>query len=433
MFGRLNRQQDLVKSILTLFTGSAIAQAIPLLVSPILTRIYPVVDFATLTIIMTLISLVGVVVTGRYEFAIGLPKDDEEGRGLMQITLISTLIIATSASLFLLLFHGYVASWIAFPDDSWYLFVVPLAALFYGIYQAYSMWQLRQRNYMAISGSRISQSLTNSGFSLGLFYTGFGLNGLVIGNLLGHLAAFGYVFLSTKNRIHGFLTTPVKGLRQLASRYGDMPRVNSIHALSDVGQNTAVILMITGFFGSVSTGLYGLTIRIMQAPLNMLGNSMAMVFYKEVAEKKVHGHKVTKLLTSTMKTLLLLSTPIFLVIMVFGPDLFELVFGKDWREAGEYARIMSPWLFLNFIASPLSNLPLIMNKQRKFFLYSMIGNGAVILSLAVSGWLQLDIKSGLMVLSAVQCCFQAAMILFFIRIAKEADQVAQESEPVSSE
>jgi len=432
MFGRLNRQQDLVKSILTLFTGSAIAQAIPLLVSPILTRIYPVVDFATLTISMTLISLVGVVVTGRYEFAIGLPKDDEQGRGLMQITLISTFIIAGVVSLFLLLFHGYVASWIAFPDSSWYLFVVPLAALFYGSYQAYSMWQLRQRNYMAISGSRISQSLTNSGFSLGLFYTGFGLNGLVIGNLLGHMAAFSHVFFATKNRINGFISTPVKGLRTLAAKYSDMPRVNSIHALSDVAQNTAVILMITGFFGSVSTGLYGLTIRIMQAPLNILGNSMAMAFYKEVAEKKVHGHKIAKLLISTMKTLLLLSTPIFLVIMVFGPDLFGLIFGSEWREAGDYARILSPWLFLNFIASPLSNLPLILNKQRIFFLYSMIGNGMVILSLALSGWLMNDIKSGLMVLSAVQCCFQTAMILFFIKIAREADKSVHDSEESSS-
>lgn len=427
MFGRLNRQQDLVKSILTLFTGSAIAQAIPLLVSPILTRIYPVVDFATLTISMTLISLVGVVITGRYEFAIGLPKEDEEGRGLMQITLIVTLASVTLVSVFLLIFNGYVAQWISFPDHSWYLFVVPLAALFYGSYQAYSMWQLRQRNYMAISGSRISQSLTNSGFSLGLFYSGFGLNGLVIGNLLGHIAAFGYVFLATQNRIHGFLTVPVKGLKKLASKYGDMPRVNSIHALSDVAQNTAVILMITNFFGSVSTGLYGLTIRIMQAPLNMLGNSMAMVFYKEVAEKKVHGHKITKLLTSTMKTLFLLSFPIFLIVMVFGPDLFELVFGSDWREAGEYARIMSPWLFLNFIASPLSNLPLILNKQRRFFLYSMTGNGMVILALALTGWLSLDIKSGLTVLSAVQCCFQAAMVWFFITIAKEADRKSHES------
>jgi O-antigen/teichoic acid export membrane protein len=78
MFGRFNRHQDLVKSILTLFTGSAIAQAIPILVSPLLTRLYPVVDFAALTIITTLISLVGVVVTGRYEFAVGLPADDRD-------------------------------------------------------------------------------------------------------------------------------------------------------------------------------------------------------------------------------------------------------------------------------------------------------------------------------------------------------------------
>jgi len=154
----------------------------------------------------------------------------------------------------------------------------------------------------------------------------------------------------------------------------------------------------------------------------MIGNSLAMVFYKEVSEKTINGQLISKLLLSTMRTLFLISLPVFLLLMVFGPDLFALVFGSEWRDAGLYARIMSPWLMLNFIASPLSNLPIILSKQRAFFVYSLIGNSIVIASLAIAGWLFNEIKSGLIVLSAVQCLFQLSMIVFFFRIAKEADQ-----------
>ena len=93
MLGRFNRHQDLVKSILTLFTGSAIAQAIPLLVSPLLTRLYSVEDFAALTITTTFISLVGVVVTGRYEFAVGLPEHDQDGKRLVQLAAMITIVV----------------------------------------------------------------------------------------------------------------------------------------------------------------------------------------------------------------------------------------------------------------------------------------------------------------------------------------------------
>ncbi|MFN9595188.1 MAG: lipopolysaccharide biosynthesis protein [Bacteroidota bacterium] len=422
MFGRFNRHQDLVKSILTLFTGSAIAQAIPILVSPLLTRLYPVVDFAALTIITTLISLVGVVVTGRYEFAVGLPADDRDGRSLVQLASVITVSVSILVGIILVFFRDGIASLMSFPSSPDYLFAIPVAALFYGGYQAFSFWQIRQRNYVVVSGSRISQSLTNSASSLAIFFIGFGINGLILGNVLGQFAAFLYAFLSTAGRFKDFLVKPVSDLKVVAGRYADMPKVNSIHALSDVGQSTAVILMITGIFGSVSTGLYGLTMRILQAPLNMIGNSLAMVFYKEVSEKTINGQLISKLLLSTMRTLFLISLPVFLLLMVFGPDLFALVFGSEWRDAGLYARIMSPWLMLNFIASPLSNLPIILSKQRAFFVYSLIGNSIVIASLAIAGWLFNEIKSGLIVLSAVQCLFQLSMIVFFFRIAKEADQ-----------
>jgi O-antigen/teichoic acid export membrane protein len=422
MFGRFNRHQDLVKSILTLFTGSAIAQAIPILVSPLLTRLYPVVDFAALTIITTLISLVGVVVTGRYEFAVGLPADDRDARSLVQLASVITVSVSILVGIFLVFFRDGIASLMSFPSSPDYLFAIPVAALFYGGYQAFSFWQIRQRNYVVVSGSRISQSLTNSASSLGIFFIGFGINGLILGNVLGQFAAFLYAFLSTAGRFKDFLVKPFSDLKVVAGRYADMPKVNSIHALSDVGQSTAVILMITGIFGSVSTGLYGLTMRILQAPLNMIGNSLAMVFYKEVSEKTINGQLISKLLLSTMRTLFLISLPVFLLLMVFGPDLFALVFGSEWRDAGLYARIMSPWLMLNFIASPLSNLPIILSKQRAFFVYSLIGNSIVIASLAIAGWLFNEIKSGLIVLSAVQCLFQLSMIVFFFRIAKEADQ-----------
>ena len=53
-----------------------------------------------------------------------------------------------------------------------------------------------------------------------------------------------------------------------------------------------------------------------------------------------------------------------LVIFAFAPDLCAWVFGEPWREAGEFARILAPLYFLNFVASPLSYVFFVAGKQK---------------------------------------------------------------------
>jgi O-antigen/teichoic acid export membrane protein len=56
--------------------------------------------------------------------------------------------------------------------------------------------------------------------------------------------------------------------------------------------------------------------------------------------------------------------PVMLVLMIDAPRLFAFVFGENWQEAGELARWMAPWLAVVFIASPLSVLFEILEKQK---------------------------------------------------------------------
>ena len=56
-------------------------------------------------------------------------------------------------------------------------------------------------------------------------------------------------------------------------------------------------------------------------------------------------------------------------VCIFGPlffvveDLFTFVFGEEWTIAGEYARILIPLIFIRFIATPLTLITIIFEKQ----------------------------------------------------------------------
>lgn len=428
MIGKFSTQSPLVRHVLTLFTGSTIAQAIPVLVSPLLTRMYPVSDFATLTVVTTLISLVGVIVAGRYEVGIGLPADDREAKQMVWLTAFITIGVSLITFLVMLFARQELAGWLNIPGSADYLLFVPLATLLYGFYQGVSYWGIRKRYYQDLSIARVGQSLVNSGVSLGFAFTGLGLNGLVFGNVSGHLAALGLTLMrilprNDFTRSSEYVTA--SELKSLAGKYADLPRVNGVHALTDMGQASLVIFIISAYFGSIATGLYGLTMRILQAPMTMIGTSFSYVFYKEVSEKIAKKEKILKLFHSTVKTLALISLPVFLVIVIAGPDLFGFVFGDEWRDAGTYARIMSPWLFLNFIASPVSHIPLVLNRQRQFFVYSLIGNLSVVLSLIAGAVFFNEIKETLILVTATHAIFQTSMILYFRKLAKVADAAAK--------
>jgi len=302
-----------------------------------------------------------------------------------------------------------------------YILLVPFTSLLYGLNQALTYWNIRKRNYALMSTSRVGQSITNSSVSLSLGYSFLKANGLVIGHITGHIAALIYTFFRTNSKAEITFSKSdfnKEELKALAKKYSDLPKVNGVHALTDMLQVTGVVFVISAVFGSVTTGLYGLTMRILQAPLTMIGSSFSIVFYKEASEKVATNQKITKLLRTTIMTLAAISFPVFLTIMIFGPDLFSFVFGESWRDAGVYARILSPYLFMNFISSPVSHLPVILNKQRQFFLLSLIGNILILSSILVGAFVFDDFKTGLLLITITQVIFTSFILIYFYTISK---------------
>lgn len=421
MIRKLLPRSGFARNVLTLFTGSTIAQAIPVIISPLLTRIFPVTDFATLTVITTLVSLLGVIVCGRYEIAIGLPADEKEAKQLVYLSISVAFIVSSVAMVLVLFFNKPLAHLLNNDEAAPYILLVPFTSLLYGLNQALTYWNIRKRNYALMSTSRVGQSIANSSISLSLGYSFLKANGLVIGHICGHIAALIYSYFRTSQK--GEITFSKSDfnkteLKALAKKYSDLPKVNGVHALTDMLQVTGVVFVISAVFGSVTTGLYGLTMRILQAPLTMIGSSFSIVFYKEASEKVATNQKITKLLRTTIMTLAAISFPVFLTIMIFGPDLFSFVFGDSWRDAGVYARILSPYLFMNFISSPVSHLPVILNKQRQFFLLSLIGNILILSSILVGAFVFDDFKTGLLLITITQVIFTSFILIYFYNISK---------------
>ena len=91
-FKTLLSNGEFTRNVITLVKGTTIAQAIPILISPILTRIYSPSEFGILAIYISLLSILSVISTGKYELAIMLPDDEEEAIQLIWLSFFMSVI-----------------------------------------------------------------------------------------------------------------------------------------------------------------------------------------------------------------------------------------------------------------------------------------------------------------------------------------------------
>ncbi|HEY4798280.1 MAG TPA: oligosaccharide flippase family protein, partial [Bacteroidia bacterium] len=269
-----------------------------------------------------------------------------------------------------------------------WLYFIPLFVFLIGTYQVISNWALRKKNYNSISYYRIVNSLTTvlSNIGLGIFIKGE--TGLFLGNLAGNLLSLIAFWKTIFSDILNLLNHVSSGkMKEVAIKYKHFPLTNSFLAASGMFQISGIIYFISYFFNQAVVGAFSYTIRVLQAPMNFIGGAISQVFYQQASILKNDRDKLKHLITSTIKRSSLISLPFLIVLVVWGPQLFAFVFGEKWESAGVYARILSPWIFLDFVRATVSQLVLIVEKQKTFLLFYVAGNILLVISMMIGGML----------------------------------------------
>ena len=107
-------------------------------------------------------------------------------------------------------------------------------------------------------------------------------------------------------------------------------------------------------------------------PSFLIGTSIGRVFIHEANKEKQRTGKAIKTWKKTMKKLVLIGIPIFGLLFITVESLFAFVFGEPWRIAGEYAQIIIPFFFVQFVVSSISSIDTIMEKQNLELLFNIV-------------------------------------------------------------
>ena len=137
MIMRSKIKSEFTRNVLTLMTGTTISLAIPIAISPVLTRIYTPQDFGVFALYMAITTIIAVLVTGRYELAIMLPKKDENAVDILILSLIISLVVSLISFLIIFFFNPQITKILGSQEISRWLYLVPCSILLIGFYNSF--------------------------------------------------------------------------------------------------------------------------------------------------------------------------------------------------------------------------------------------------------------------------------------------------------
>lgn len=345
-------------------TGTTIAQAIPIAISPILTRIYTPEDFGLFALFLAITTIFGSIANGRYELAIMLPKKDEDAINIFALGFIITCCLSFVLFLLVILFNDYFTTLLGNEEIRLWLYLVPLSVFLTGIYNILTYFNNRKKKYKDLAKATVIKSIALAITQLLVGLIKEGVLGLVSGYIISQFFANVRLLKNIISNNSLISKISIVNIKTVGKRYIKFPKYLILaHGMNTIS-NQLPILLIGVLFNSTSAGFLTLTQRVLGIPINLIANSIGDVFREEASKCYIKNKECKKIYVSTLKKLIIISIIPFGLIVYFSPYLFSIIFGEEWGIAGEYLQILSPMYFIRFITTPLSSMGIIAEKQK---------------------------------------------------------------------
>jgi lipopolysaccharide exporter len=349
-----------------LMLGTAAAQALNFVGSPLLTRLYQPEQLGTLALVLSLYSILTPLASWRYEQAIMLPPRDDAAAPVLGLALVTTLSMLVLS----IVLTATVGPMLAVASGraglvEW-LWVVPTVLLLAGLYQALRTWLGRGRAFGSIALGRLARAGAGTGAQL---IAGLVLGASALGLVGGYLMGTGLevmVLLSAawrRPRTGNASQVRLADVRRLAVRYRKFPLFAVPGALSNMLSLELPTLLLATFFAPAEVGLYWLSYRVLALPTALVGEATGTVFYQRMTAMRAKGESGAALTTQTFAFLLAVALVPMGLLYAVAPVLFGFAFGPAWVQAGEYARALIPAEIMLFVALPLTQAFFIYEKQ----------------------------------------------------------------------
>lgn len=361
------------KHLLTVISGTGVAQLVPILFYPIISRLFSPDNFGTLATITQIASISAVLASWKYEMNILLCKDDREA-----INLLSLIIFLSSFILIILflIFYFFIDFFSEILHDNALRLIFPvpfISAFAIIIYQSYNEWCVRKRYFGNLSINKVFNSsfISISEFTAGLIQ-GFQSMSLVVGDMIGRMVSAISCIVSFLHKDRTlFKDITFKRIKESAIKAKDCPKyLLPAQLLSTVGQALPVFLL-GFFFNQKDVGYFSMAFMVVIIPTSVISIAFRDVFRQKAVALIKEGKNCRRLFLANFKILSVISLLIFGTLFIIAPWLFSFVLGAEWITSGHITRLLIPMVATSFVTESLSAMMIVSRKMNYQFYWQI--------------------------------------------------------------
>jgi O-antigen/teichoic acid export membrane protein len=348
------------KNALVLLSGTFIAQAISLLMSPIFARIYSPENYGLLSIYIAIVSIFSVIITGRYELALMIPKKERDAVSLLILSFLTSLVLCCIMLLIVVLLKANHLFKLKFFQLDSVLYLIPISIFLSGVYQILYYWANRNKLYKLLSGIHILLAII---VVLLRFYFGFSSFknfGLIYSYIFSQIIILIiFAFIIFKNDHINIGTIAINSIKSIGKEYINYPKKSALGAFLNTLSYKLEYIIFPIYFLQKEIGLYYFANRLITIPTSMLSTSLWKTFIGENSRKS--KSEILKSLEYYQNKLANITTLPFYSSLFVIANLFVFIFSNKWKGGTIYFYPLIISSHINLIVSSFS-LFLIINR-----------------------------------------------------------------------
>ncbi|MBQ4376066.1 MAG: oligosaccharide flippase family protein [Bacteroidales bacterium] len=347
------------------------AQAVALIIYPILTRLFSADDFGLFNLFLSIGGILVLLATAQYEYSIPLPRSHRQASWCLQSAL-PWLCIVVAVCVAVLPFSKGVATIFDAPRLADVLWLLPIYVAAISLWELLRFWAVRWQRFDRVSTYQVDQAVLNAGMKVGAGYVGMG-SGLIYASVLAPLMAL----LITMARLPRRLLGPLfhverRGVRAAMRRYRNFPFFSLPRTLIDNLSGNLPLLVMAPAFGLSTVGFVGMALTLSFRPINIICNSLNQVFYQRTSLLVQQRKPLAYLCRQYVIWAAAVAVPGFAALYFVLPWLCGWLLGDEWTTTGHFIRIMLPWLFMILIDNAINFIPDIFDRQRGTLVFAIV-------------------------------------------------------------
>jgi O-antigen/teichoic acid export membrane protein len=345
--------KSIFKKIAVVSSGTVLAQLIPFICLPLLTRLFTKVNFGEFALYFSLVAILSMLFTFRLEQTVVLSKDREQ-MTIRVRAVTAQVCLGFLIALILVSFNPYINELINLPQI--YILTIPLSALCTALILTYTFVLLWNENYKSLALFKLANAILYISFSifLGLFISReIDLNGLIVGWFCAQFLIT--IFLFFYLRRCGINCLP-RFNSSLYKNFKDIIIFNFPSSLVDRVSQETPNLTIAQLYSVKELGFYSMVVRILGAPIALLGVAISQVLVKEVSSSVNNRESIKRTMIRMFITMLFVSAATILIFSLLTENQYAFILGEEWRDLGPLVLTVLPSFAIKLLVVPLSSV-----------------------------------------------------------------------------